>query len=134
MTAFAVGGLVSGGVFYLIKKLWDKHQEKALKYLEKILFYIHRLQTANLAFMDYMNKSEEGTNLIVNNLKSIQDSIINGSQRYRKNSANLCEKAIQSTNDMITTIESIISIDMNAWSISNQLNNSANSFEVSIRK
>jgi hypothetical protein len=134
VTAFAVGGVVSGGVFYLIKKLWDKHQEKALKYLEKILFYIHRLQTANLAFMDYMNKSEEDTNKIVNNLKSIQESIINGSQRYRKNSAGLCEKAIQSTNDMILTIENIIAIDMNSWSIANQLNGNNDSFEVSLRK
>ena len=30
--AFAVCGLVGGGIFYRIKKLWDKHQEKTLKY------------------------------------------------------------------------------------------------------
>ena len=42
--AFAVFGLVVFlGIFYRIKKLWDKHQEKALKYLEIILNYIHRL-------------------------------------------------------------------------------------------
>ena len=84
--------------------------------------------------MDYMNKSEEDTNKIVNNLKSIQESIINGSQRYRKNSAGLCEKAIQSTNDMILTIENIIALDMNSWSIANQLNSNNDSFEISLRK
>lgn len=127
----AAGSAIGGGIFFLIKKLWDKHQEKALKYLTKILYYIHKLQTANLEFMGYMNKSEEATNEIFTNLESIQANIINGSRRYRANSADLCSKAIISTSRMIKTIENIVEIDMKEWSL-NQLN--YDSQEIDIHK
>ncbi|CAF1141647.1 unnamed protein product [Brachionus calyciflorus] len=119
LLATAVGGIATGGIVYLIKKLWDGHQIKALEFLEKILSHLNKLQNANTSFVDYMNKSEEKTNAILSDFESIQKNLINGSKRYRVKCSELCKKACESTESMIKMIDEIdTKIDMTSWTSS----------------
>lgn len=65
--------------------------------------------------MDYMNQSEEESNKILSNLDFLKQNVGSGSPRYRKINANICNKAIESTNDMVNCIHQIDKIDINKW-------------------
>ncbi|CAF0803202.1 unnamed protein product [Brachionus calyciflorus] len=111
----AIGAFGTGSIVLFIKILWEKQQFKALGYLREILEKLNQLNSANLAFMDYMNKSEEDANKILTNIEFFKTMVTNGSQRYRKLNANICRKAIESTNNMIETIHEITNIDLKKW-------------------
>lgn len=118
-----MGALGIGSLLLLIIKLWQKHQFKALAYLRQILDQLNMLNSANLAFMDYMNKSEEDANSILTNIEFFKRNVKTGTPRYRKTNANICLKAIQSTKDMISTINQITSIDLKQWVEDKQIPN-----------
>ena len=65
--------------------------------------------------MDYMNKSEEDANKVLNNLEYIKKNVKSGSQRYRKTNASMCLQAVESTKEMIKTISSINKLNVNEW-------------------
>jgi hypothetical protein len=115
LIASAIGALGIGSVLFLIIKLWEKHQFKALMYLRKILEKLNKLNSANMAFMDYMNKSEEDVSKTLANLDYIKKNVKTGSQRYRRTNASMCLQAIQSTKEMIKNIHNIGEINVNQW-------------------
>lgn len=96
---------------------------RALAYLKEILDKLNKLNSANLAFMDYMNKSEEDANQILTNIEFFKRNVRNGSSRYRKTNAAICEKAIDSTNQMIEVINNISRIDLRQWVNDNEVPN-----------
>jgi hypothetical protein len=104
-----------GSILFLVIKLWEKHQFKALGYLRKILEKLNKLNSANIAFMDYMNKSEEEVNKTLTNIEYIKKNVKSGSQRYRKTNADMCLQAIGSTKEMIKSINEITKLDVNQW-------------------
>lgn len=111
----AVGAIGIGSLLYIIIKLWKKHQFKALAYLQMILDQLNKLNSANLAFMNYMNKSEEDSNKILMNIEFFKRNVKNGSSRYRKANADICKAAIGSTKQMISCISEISAIDLKQW-------------------
>ena len=110
-----VGAIGIGSLMLLMFKLWEKHQFKALAYLRQILTNLNKLNNANLAFMEYMNKSEEDANKILTNMEFFKRNFSNGSNRYRKVNYEICLKAIESTNDIIKCINGISLIDLSEW-------------------
>ena len=110
-----LGAFSIGSIIFLIMKLWEKHQFKALEYLRLILEKLNALNSANIAFMNYMNKSEEDASRIVTNLNFLKMSVKSGSKRFRKASSEMCGKAIDSTHNMIQCIEKINKIDIDQW-------------------
>jgi hypothetical protein len=115
LVASAIGALGIGSILFLVIKLWEKHQFKALGYLRKILEKLNKLNSANIAFMDYMNKSEEEVNNTLANIEYIKKNVKSGSQRYRKTNADMCLQAIESTKEMIKSINEISKLDVNQW-------------------
>ena len=111
----ALGAFSIGTILFFIIKLWEKQQFKALEYLQLILEKLNKLNSANLVFMDYMNKSEEEANKILTNMDYLKQNVKSSSQRYRKTNSNICKKAIASTSDMIKCIENIEQIDISQW-------------------
>lgn len=73
--------------------------------------------------MDYMNKSEEDANQILTNIDFFKRNVRNGSPRYRKTNAAICEKSIESTNQMIEVINNIGRIDLRQWVNDNEVPN-----------
>lgn len=110
-----VGAIGIGGLIMLIFKLWEKHQFKALAYLREILFNLNKLNNANLAFMEYMNRSEEDANKILTSMDFFVKNVKNGSHRYRRVNNDICLKAIDSTNDIIKCINNISGIQLAEW-------------------
>ncbi len=110
-----VGAIGIGSLLLLIFKLWEKHQFKALDYLREILTNLNKLNNANLAFMEYMNRSEEDANKILTNMEFFKSNVKNGSNRYRKVNNDICLKAIDSTNGIIACINSISRINLSEW-------------------
>lgn len=94
-----------------------------MAYLREILDKLNKLNSANLAFMDYMNKSEEDANHILTNIEFFKRNVRNGSVRYRKMNAAICEKAIESTNQMMEVITNISRIDLRQWVDDNEVPN-----------
>lgn len=121
IAAALVGGVLFGSIVYLVKKLWARHNDNALKYLSKILNLLVKLSDANLNFSNYMAKAEVNSSRILDGVIEIQRTITSGSERYRKINARICKEAIQSTNEMITCINEIIKIDMSEWSNSSNI-------------
>ena len=111
----AIGALGIGSLLLLIIKLWEKRQFLALGYLRQILDNLYRLEIANLGFMEYMSKSEQDSNTILVQMDFFKRNVNSSSLRYRKMNAEICFKAIESTNQMIATIEEISKIDMKNW-------------------
>lgn len=73
--------------------------------------------------MDYMNRSEEDANKILNNIDFFKRNVHNGSSRYRVTNAAICQRAIESTNDMIDAINLISRIDLRQWVNDNEVPN-----------
>ena len=115
----AIGAISIGSILFLIIKLWQTHQFKAIGYLNAILDKLNKLNSSNLVFMDYMHKSEEESNKILTNIEFLKRNVGTGSQRYRQTNAAICNKAIESTSDMIKCIKRIDQININEW-ISNR--------------
>jgi hypothetical protein len=115
----AIGAVSIGSVLFLIIRLWQSHQFKAIGYLNAILDKLNKLNSSNLVFMDYMHKSEEESNKILTNIEFLKRNVGTGSLRYRQTNAAICNKAIESTNDMIKCIKRIDQININDW-ISNR--------------
>ena len=109
-------GAVGGGIFFLIKKLWDRHNTKALDKLEKILIHIASLQDVNFAFQKCMLKSLEDTNEMQTDIDGIKNGLTAKTRRYRKATIPLCDQVIESTKKMIATIEKIDSLNIDQWS------------------
>jgi hypothetical protein len=107
---------VGEGIFFLIKKLWDRHNTKALDKLEKILIHLARIQDANFVFQKYMLKSEEATNEMLTDLNGIKKGLTANTRRYRSANIPVCDQAIESTKKMIETIENIESLKIDEWS------------------
>jgi hypothetical protein len=110
-----VGAIGIGSLLLLIFKLWEKHQFKALAYLREILTNLNKLNNANLAFMEYMNRSEEEANAIITSMDFFKNNVKNGSMRYRKVNNEICVRAIDSTNDIIACINRINRISLSEW-------------------
>lgn len=111
----AIGSCSIGSILFLIIKLWQKQQFRAIEYLTLILENLNKLNIANLAFLDYMNKSEEEANRILVNLHTLTETIKSGSHRYRKLNSEICNKAVDSTKDMIKCINEIDKINVTEW-------------------
>ena len=62
-----------------------------------------------------MNKSEEDAYKILNNMEFFKKNVKTGSTRYRKTNADICFRAIESTNEIINSIHQICDIDMRQW-------------------
>ena len=115
LTGAMLGTLSISSIIFLILKFWQRRQYKALEYLRLILANLNTLNSANMAFMMYMNKSEEEASRVLNNLESVKKTFRNGSKRFRKISSDMCGKAIKSTGDMIDCIKDIDKIGINQW-------------------
>lgn len=111
----AIGCAFIGSIAFLIHKLWSRQQYKAICYLNKILHGLNRLQSANLSFMLYMNNSEESACKVLEEIDFIKKGIAHQSPRYRKRSAKICKKSIESTRAMVECIDEISKIDIHAW-------------------
>ncbi|RNA30101.1 hypothetical protein BpHYR1_005449 [Brachionus plicatilis] len=111
----SVGAFGIGSLLLLMIKLWEKHQYKALEYLRLILDKLNKLNSANLSFMGYMNRSEENAHKILTNMEFFKRNVKNSSPRYRKINAAVSSKAAQSTNEIIETIYKIDQIDLSKW-------------------
>lgn len=96
-------------------KLWEKHQYKALGYLRVILDKLNKLNSANLSFMGYMNKSEENAYKILNDMEFFKRNMKNLSPRYRNINAAVSNQAVKSTNEIVKTIYQIDQIDLSKW-------------------
>ncbi len=57
--------------------------------------------------MDYMNKSEQDANQIVDSMDSLKKNVISGGVRNRQLNSELCLKAVESTKSMIKCISQI---------------------------
>jgi hypothetical protein len=125
----AIGAIGIGSLLCLIIKLWEKHQFLALGYLKQILDQLYKLEIANLGFMGYMNKSEEDSNQALTQLDFLKKNVKSSSLRYRKINAEICFKAVDSTNQMISIIDEISNIDMQQWISDRQRINNLNIFE-----
>ncbi len=66
-------------------------------------------------FMEYMNKSEEKSNMILSNLESLKTGITSGSKRYRQANVSICNDAIDSTKSMIDCIKTLDEIQITEW-------------------
>lgn len=91
--------------------------------MKQILDKLNKLNSANLAFMDYMNKSEEDANEILTNIDFFKRNVRNGSPRYRRTNAAICKKAIESTSQIIDVINNISRIDLRQWVNDNEVPN-----------
>ena len=111
----AIGGITIGGIAFLLHKLWSLHQYKAISYLSQILHGLNRLQSANLSFLIYMNKSEESSSKVLEGIEFVKNGVSRQSARYRKKSAKVCRKSIESTEAMIDCIDHISKIDIHSW-------------------
>ena len=107
-----MGGACVGGITYLVQKIWEKSQKKALEYLLKIIENLNKLNTANLMFMDYLNRSKEDACKILTEVDDLKNKIKLKSKRYRKSCAEICTSAIESTNGMIEAIDDIDNIGL----------------------
>ena len=125
----AIGAVGIGTLLLLIIKLWEKHQFLALGYLRQILDNLYKLENANLGFMEYMSKSEQEANQVLVQMDFFKRNVKSSSSRYRKVNADICFKAVESTNQMIATIEEISNIDLKQWIYDRERNNNINVLE-----
>ncbi len=121
----ALGAFSIGSIIFFIIKLWEKQQLKALEYLQLILQKLNVLNADNLAFLDYMNKSEQEASNILSNMEYLKQNVKSSSYRYRKTNSAICDKAILSTSEMIECINRIDKIDIGNWT-----NTSSSSFSI----
>ena len=99
----------------LIKLLY-KNKNKIDKFIFlKLLKSLNKLRSANIMFMEYMNKSEEKSNMILSNLDRLKAGITSGSKRYRQANVSICNDAIDSTKSMIDCIKTLDEIPITEW-------------------
>jgi hypothetical protein len=124
----------------MITKWWNAGNHKAINYLNqilekldklinfikikirsinifflKILKSLKKLKSANIMFMEYMNKSEEKSNMILSNLDRLKSGLTSGSKRYRQGNVSICNDAINSTQSMIDCIKTLDEIPITEW-------------------
>ncbi|CAF1128223.1 unnamed protein product [Rotaria magnacalcarata] len=108
-----LGGTLIITIASLVYRFWTRHQYKALAFLEKICSGLMELAQANMFFLDYLNKSEEAANTINIQLDQVQNSLT--SERYRKQNAKVCKKALETLEQAVQVIESIRNINITRW-------------------
>ena len=111
--ASAIGAVSITGIVLLVKKLYTRHQEKAIKCSNKLLIELEKISEANAFFLSYVQKSRELVNNTLVSMANIQNGIC--SERYRKNNAECCEAIIKDNKDMIETLNQISSINLEEW-------------------
>ncbi|CAM2702478.1 unnamed protein product [Rotaria socialis] len=108
-----LGGTLIITIASLVYRFWTRHQYKALAFLEKICSGLMELAQANMFFLDYLNKSEEAANTISVQLDQVQNSLT--SERYRKQNAKVCKKALETLEQAVQMIETIRNINITRW-------------------
>jgi hypothetical protein len=111
--AAAIGAVSITGIVLLVKKLYTRHQEKAIKCSNKLLIELEKISEANAFFLSYIQTSKELVNNTLVAIASIQNGLC--SERYRKNNAECCEAIIKDNKDMIETLNQISSINLEQW-------------------
>ncbi|CAF2138670.1 unnamed protein product [Rotaria magnacalcarata] len=111
--ACIIGGVAAGSVILLVKKFWERHQLKALNYLEKIFESLVQLNSANMHFMRYMADTEEKANAVSEHIQDIQLCL--ESERQRRTNRDVCIVAIDSTIAMIESLQRISNLDISEW-------------------
>lgn len=117
ISASAIGAISIGSIFYLVKKLWEGHQTKAIYYLHKILEELEKINESNIHFLMHMNKSLEISEVFSINLNQIKLCIL--SKRQRNLNKDICDDSIKNLNSMISCLEMIKNINLQNW-IENQ--------------
>jgi hypothetical protein len=84
-------------------------------------------------FMEYMNKSEEKSNMVLSNLDRLKTGISSGSKRYRQANVSICNDAINSTQSMIDCIKTLDEIPITEWAQLNDEVKSLSSSQLSIQ-
>ena len=84
-------------------------------------------------FMEYMNKSEEKSNMVLFNLDRLKTGISSGSKRYRQANVSICNDAINSTQSMIDCIKTLDEIPITEWAQLNDEVKSLSSSQLSIQ-
>ena len=85
-------------------------------------------------FMDYMNKSEQDANQIVDSMDFLKKNVISGGVRNRQLNSELCLKAVESTKSMIKCISQIDEIDIDEWITDKQRNNKIFQFDSELQE
>jgi hypothetical protein len=83
--------------------------------------------------MEYMNKSEEKSNMVLSNLDRLKTGISSGSKRYRQANVSICNDAINSTQSMIDCIKTLDEIPITEWAQLNDEVKSLSSSQLSIQ-
>jgi hypothetical protein len=110
-----IGGTALSGIVYLVKKLWAKHQYKALAYLNELLKKLDQLNSSNLVFTGLIVKASSSAESLSVNLNELKTNACNGSPRFRKANADICKRSIASTKAVIKSIKEIDNMDLNQW-------------------
>ena len=113
LLAAAIGAVSITSIVLLVKKLYSRHQEKAIEYLNRLLIELEKISEANAFFLSYIQRSKELVNSTQMSFANIQNGIC--SERYRKMNADMCESIIKDNKDMIQTLNDICSIDLEQW-------------------
>jgi hypothetical protein len=109
----AAGTMCIGSLTLFIIRCWKKRQSKALEYLNELLGYMNRLSGANEAFGEYMRRVEADSTGILSNIESIKANVRTGSPRYRAANADICLSAIDSTKEVIKSINEVTRLNAN---------------------
>jgi len=83
--------------------------------------------------MEYMNKSEEKSNMVLSNLDRLKTGISSGSKRYRQANVSICNDAINSTQSMIDCIKTLDEKPITEWAQLNDEVKSLSSSQLSIQ-
>ena len=110
-----IGSLGVGTIFYMVKKLWENHQFKALGFLKEILKKLDELSLANTEFLKLMNKSSLHAGRLHINIEQLRKISFDPSVRSKKANIAICERALDSSKLIIATMNDVNNFDLTNW-------------------
>ena len=113
--AAVLGSLGVGTMFYVVKRLWESHQYKAIGFLKEILKKLDELSLANTEFVKLMNKSSVHASRLHINIVQLRKISFDPSTRSRKANIAICGRSIESTKQIIETMNQVNKFDLSSW-------------------
>jgi NAD/NADP transhydrogenase beta subunit len=110
-----VGAICIGSLVLLFSKLWEKSQFKVLAQLIKILKQLNELNMVNQAFIQYMSHSEEEATRILKSMDLFKENVKTENEHNRQVKVGICLQAIDSTNDIIASINRFNCVSLHEW-------------------
>ena len=110
-----IGSLGMGTIFYMVKRLWENHQYKALGFLKEILKKLDELNVANTEFVKLMNKSSVHATRLQINIEQLKKLSLDESIRTKKANIAICERALESSRLIIKTMDVVNQFDLSSW-------------------